>query len=141
MKKESQIIEEVDAIYRWVDDQIQAMDQSCKACGECCDFERFGHRLYVTTPELMHFQYAVGPNIKDMPGGVCPYRVDGQCSVYAHRFSGCRIFSCKGDMEKQNALCEQVIGQFKTLCNQHQIPYRYLYLKAGLEMLVENPKP
>ena len=140
MKQTSQIIAEVDAIYRWADEQIQMLNSSCKACGECCDFEAFGHRLYVTTPELMHFQHTVGPDIKNMPTGVCPYRIEGKCTVYPVRFSGCRIFSCKGDTEKQNALCEQTIGKFKTLCDAYQIPYRYVYLKAGLEMLLKNPE-
>ena len=140
MNDSSQIIQEVDAIYRWVDEQIELLAQSCNACGECCDFEAFGHRLYVTTPELMYFQHAVGPEIKVMSAGVCPYRIDGKCTVYPYRFSGCRIFSCKGDTGKQNALCEQAIGKFKTLCDQHPIPYRYVYLKAGLEMLGESPK-
>ena len=140
MNERTQIIQEVEAIYRWVDEQVELLDQSCHACGECCDFERFGHRLYVTTPELMHFQHAVGPDIKDMSGGVCPYRIDGKCTVYTFRFSGCRIFSCKGDTEKQNALCEQAVKKFKILCDAYSIPYHYVYLKSGLEMLLKNPQ-
>jgi len=134
------IIAEVDAIYRWVDEQVTGLNQPCDACGECCDFERFGHRLFVTMPELIHFQHAVGPEIKVMSSGVCPYRIDGKCTVYPYRFSGCRIFACKGNAEKQNALCEQAIGKFKALCNPYQIPYHYVYLKPGLEMLNENPE-
>ena len=138
MNEHTQIIQEVEAIYRWVDEQVGLLDSSCQACGECCDFERFGHRLYITTPELIYFQHHVGRDIKTMATGVCPYRIDGKCTVYPCRFSGCRIFFCKRDTEKQNALCEQAIGKFKTLCNQYQISYHYVYLKAGLEMLRTN---
>ena len=140
MSEYPKIIAEVDAIYRWIDEQIESLDQLCKACGECCDFERFGHRLYMTTPELIYFQHHLGPQIKEMPGDVCPYRIDGKCTVYPSRFSGCRIFSCKGDTEKQNAICEQAIGKFKALCGQSPIPYHYVYLKSGLEMLLKNPE-
>jgi len=138
MKQDSKIIKEVEAIDRWLDEQLAEMDSLCRACGDCCDFESFGHKLYVTTPELIYFQHHLGPNIKDMPTGVCPYRIDGKCNVYPYRFSGCRIFSCKGDAEKENALCERAIRKFKALCNQHQIPYHYVHLKAGLETLKET---
>ncbi len=138
MKQESQIIKEVSVVYRWVDEQVALLDNSCRACGECCDFETFGHRLYVTTPELMHFQHAVGPQIKAMPAGICPYRIDGKCTVYAYRFSGCRIFSCEGNTEKQNALCEQALRKFKALCDEHQLPYYYIYLQAGLKWLFDE---
>ncbi len=111
------------------------MDRSCRACGECCDFEVFGHRLYVTGPELLHFQHFVGPEIKEMVSGVCPYRVDGKCSVYPYRFSGCRIFACEGESEQGNLLSEQAIHKFKAFCTKHQIPYRYVSLKAGLDIL------
>ena len=114
------------------------MGQECRACGKCCDFEAFGHRLYVTLPELLYFRHFVEPDIKHMPAGVCPYRMEGECSVYAYRFSGCRIFACEGDSEAENLLSEQTVHKFKALCTAHQIPYRYVYLKKGLEMLREG---
>ena len=140
MNQESQIIEKVDAIYRWLEEQLAKLGQSCNACGDCCDFESFGHKLYVTTPELIYFQHHLGLDIKEMSTGVCPYRMDGKCTVYPYRFSGCRIFSCKGDTEKENALCEQAISKFKTVCDKHRIPYDYVYLRAGLDMLRSDPK-
>ncbi len=140
MKPESQIIKEVDAVYRWIDAQVSGMERSCRACGQCCDFDTFGHRLYVTTPELLHFQHVVGPEIKPMPAGVCPYRKDGKCTVYPYRFSGCRIFACGGDSEPQNLLSEQAIAKFKAICVTHEIPYQYMYLKAGLEMLHQGKR-
>lgn len=135
MKQDSQIIEEVEAIYRWIDERVAGIGSKCKACGNCCDFEVFGHRLYVTTPELMHFQQTVGPDIKDMPADVCPYRINGKCSVYSYRFSGCRIFFCGGDSRQESQLSEQAIRKFKALCTKYHIPYYYVYLRGGLEML------
>ena len=130
-----QIIQEVDAIYQWLDEQLSEMESSCRACGNCCDFESFGHKLYVTTPELLYFQHRLGSEIKQMTAGICPYRIDGKCTVYPHRFSGCRIFTCKGNAEKENEICEKAIKKFKFLCEQHDIPYHYAYLQQGLEML------
>ena len=135
MKIDSQIIDAVSDIYRWADEQVARFDRSCKACGDCCDFEAFGHRLYVTGSELLHFQHFIGPEIKEMTACVCPYRIDGKCSVYPYRFSGCRIFACGGNSEQENRLSEQAISKFKAMCTEHEIGYRYVYLKTGLDML------
>jgi hypothetical protein len=135
----SQIIQEVDAVYKWLDERLAQMDSSCRACGDCCDFESFGHKLYITTPELIYFQNRLSQPVKTMTADVCPYCIDGKCTVYPYRFSGCRIFSCKGDTEKENALCEKAISKFKMVCNEYPIPYNYVYLKSGLEMLLRDP--
>ena len=136
MNASPRIIQEVDAIYQWIDQQLAQMDSSCRACGDCCDFESFGHKLYITTPELLYFQHFISPQA--MTTGICPYRIDGKCTVYPYRFSGCRVFSCKGDAEKENALCEQAIKKLKTLCDKHLISYHYVYLKRGLEMMLSD---
>lgn len=139
MRQQAKIILEVGAIYRWLDGQLAGMESSCQACGNCCDFESFGHRLYVTTPELLYFRSRLGEPAKTMTTGVCPYRIDGKCAVYLYRFSGCRIFSCRGDVEKENTLCEEAVSKFKTLCDEHSVQYRYVCLKAGLEWLRPDP--
>jgi hypothetical protein len=140
MKQEVQVIKEVDVIYQGLEGELAKLSQSCAACGKCCDFESFGHRLYVTTPELLYFQRHVGPDIRTMTSGVCPYRIDGRCTVYPCRFAGCRIFTCKGDSEKENQMCEQAVKKFKTLCDKYDVPYHYVDLKSGLEMLIRNSK-
>lgn len=132
------MIQEVERIYQRLDEEIQQQDALCCACGNCCDFESFGHRLYVTTPELLFFLHHIARDIQPMTGDVCPYRMNGKCSVYPYRFSGCRIFSCKGDVETQNFISERIIKVFKSLCEKHSVSYRYVYLRDGLEMLLGN---
>jgi Fe-S-cluster containining protein len=133
-----QIVQEVKAVYQWIEEQLAHIGQTCKGCGDCCDFEAFGHRLYITTPELIFFQHPMESQVKAMTNGICPYRIDGRCSVYPHRFSGCRIFSCKGDPEKENALYEKALKKFKALCDEYKIPYHYVSLRDGLVMLSSN---
>ena len=135
MKQTSQIIQKVDAIYQWLETELASLNPSCTACGKCCDFESFGHRLYLTTPELLYFQHHVGPDIQPMTTGVCPYRVDGQCRVYPCRFASCRIFTCKGDTDTEHRICEETIRAFKDLCDQYRLDYQYVSLQAGLAML------
>jgi len=71
-------------------------------------------------------------NIKPMPSGRCQYNVEGGCTIYEYRFSGCRIFCCNGDEDFQSWLSEEVLKRFKSICMEFQIPYRYTELKAAL---------
>jgi hypothetical protein len=74
-------------------------------------------------------------NIMPMLSSRCPYNIDGKCSVYEYRFSGCRIFCCNGDADFQSGLSEEVLEKLKSICVEFQIPYRYTDLAAGLSSL------
>jgi Fe-S-cluster containining protein len=137
MSANLQIAARVSDIYSWIEDQLlanKAISGNCLACGKCCDFEHFGHRLYVTTPEMTYFVEKLGSaHIKQIEGGRCCYQVDGKCSVHAYRFSGCRIFCCKGGSDFQSELTESALKKFKALCDELQIPYRYVELPVALK--------
>jgi Fe-S-cluster containining protein len=131
---DKEIIARVGEIYKWLDEQLDEQNASCEACGKCCDFESFGHRLFITTPEMIFFAAKIGPgNIKKMTGGRCPYQTDDKCTVYPYRFAGCQIFSCKGSADFQSELTEESLNRFKSLCNEFQIPYRYVDLPTALQ--------
>lgn len=135
------LLRRVSEIYRWLDEQIRRSGDLagfCKACGKCCDFDAFDHRLFVTPPELMYLTAHLGrENIKAMPEGRCPYNQDGKCGIYEHRFAGCRIFCCSGDADFQSGLSETVLSRLKSLCVEFQIPYRYTDLATALNSLVQ----
>ena len=92
------LINKVAEIYNWLDSQIAIKPQDkkglCSACGKCCDFDKFDHRLFVTEPERMFFKAKADSSLKQMRNGICPYNNKGKCSVYDIRFAGCRIFAC-----------------------------------------------
>ena len=50
------LLAEIESLYRNLDTTLAGINDpaSCRACGGCCDFEAFGHRLYVTTPEAVY---------------------------------------------------------------------------------------
>ncbi|TKJ39261.1 MAG: hypothetical protein CEE38_00490 [Planctomycetes bacterium B3_Pla] len=133
---DSQLLKKVAEIYDWLELQIHRINDLagvCKSCGSCCDFDTFDHRLFVTSPELMYFAASLGAeDVKAMLAGRCPYNVGGKCSVYEHRFAGCRIFSCNGDADFQSELSESVLAKLKSTCTEFQIPYRYLDLATAL---------
>jgi Fe-S-cluster containining protein len=168
-KTNSRFLKRVAEIYKWLDSQIRKsvhLAGICDACGKCCDFSKFDHRLFVTPPELMYLAANLdaaltaetaesaekkeknknkikrSDNTKNLGvlcelGGKrkmswCPYNIDGKCSVYERRFSGCRIFSCKGDTDFQSRLSESAVKKFKAICEQFQIPYRYTDLATAM---------
>ena len=133
------VVKKIAALYDWLAGQVRLHPElagACESCGRCCDFDGFDHRLFVTPPELMYLAAHVGrQNIKPMPVGRCPYNVGGKCSVYEHRFAGCRIFCCKGDADFQSELSEAVLTRLKSLCTEFRISYHYMDLAAALNTL------
>jgi len=130
------LVERIAEIYKWLDSQPGGntrMTGFCRACGKCCDFDRFDHRLYVTTPEIMYLAARLGTQgIRPMVDNKCPYNVGAKCTIRNARFAGCRIFFCKGDKDFQSALSNQAIEKFKSICEELRVPYRYVELKTAL---------
>ncbi|MBM4102729.1 MAG: hypothetical protein FJ263_01585 [Planctomycetes bacterium] len=134
-RTEQAVVEAVERIYLSLEAELLQTPDKCKACGKCCDFESFGHKLYITTPELLYFRAVLAKNkipILPMKTGVCPYCKDGKCSVYPWRFAGCRIFNCTGNADLQGELSEKMIRRMKQICLQESLSYRYLDLKTAL---------
>ncbi|MBU1259883.1 MAG: hypothetical protein KKE31_03280 [Planctomycetes bacterium] len=166
-EKTVSICNQVAQIYAWLDENIKNLDLNCSACGKCCNFDSFGHKLFITTPELLYFYENVKP-LRKMTGQSCPYLEDGtpphqftlrqtnlkeslklnrsaskifsqsanwcggKCTARNFRFAACRIFFCKADIEKINKLSEQTIEKFKALCDEFDLPYRYVDLATAL---------
>lgn len=144
-ERHRRIIAEVEALYDWIDSQLRQDPRgagSCRACGACCDFAAYDHRLFVTPPELMYLAAKLDtPQLKGMSGGRCPYQRDLRCTVHEHRFAACRIFCCSGDSAVQSELSEAVVERLKIICDRLEIPYRYQDLATALESLaVDTPQ-
>ena len=125
------IAQKVKVVYNWIDSQIAKDTASCNACGNCCNFDAYDHRLYITSPEALYFKLNVD-QFKHMAGGLCPYNSDGKCTVHEHRFAGCRIFLCEGEDDFQSKLSEQAIAKFRSICKDFAIDYYYADLKTVL---------
>ena len=135
-ERHRQILDGVASLYAWIDGQL-ALDASrsgrCSACGACCDFAAYDHRLFVTPPELIYIAQRLHVSrLKPMTSGRCPYQEAGRCSIHEHRFTGCRIFCCKGDSAFQSELSEAAIRKLKAICERFEVPYRYAELGAAL---------
>jgi len=140
----SQVVERVGRVYQWLDEQLHQAGHkaaACDGCGKCCDFDAFDHRLFVTPPELIYLAANLpGQTLRPMTTGRCPYNIVVKCSVYDYRFAGCRIFCCKtvpneaeaDSKDFQGRLSESALKEFKSICTEFDIPYRYADLAAAL---------
>ena len=134
LKTNEKLLHEVAEIYVWLDSQIdENLSGKCNTCGQCCDFVAFNHRLYVTAPEIMYLTANLNVDtLEPMVTGRCPYNMEGKCSVYEYRFSGCRIFNCKANPNVQSDLSEMALKKLKSICIKYRIPYRYMDLASAL---------
>jgi len=136
---DSRLLKKVAEVYDWLDAQIREsanLTGQCNACGRCCDFAEFDHRLFVTPPELIYLTAKLGAEYpKQMTTTRCPYNVGSKCCVYKYRFAGCRIFCCNADKDFQSRLSESVLEKLKSICAELRIPYRYANLAAALNSL------
>jgi hypothetical protein len=130
-KTNQTICDEVTQIYDWLDSNLKPLVNHCTACGKCCNFDSFGHKLFVTTPELLYFKQNV-KNPKPILMQTCPYLENDKCGARNYRFAGCRIFFCKADTDLQNKLSEETAKKFKSLCDKFDFPYRYVDLTTAL---------
>ena len=121
----------VEQVYTWIDAQV-VNTGDCNACGDCCDFKSFGHRLYITSVEMKYFTEKMGDDLRKMNNNICPYRVDGKCTVYPYRFAGCRIFACGRDEDLESTLSEKTLERFKQIGENNNLPYQYTDLKTAL---------
>ncbi len=136
MTRNRQLLNEVAAFYDWLDCQTRRYNKPeilCSVCGKCCKFKEFGHLLFVTGPELIFLAANRDDKLRKMPDDICPYNKWGKCTVYRHRFSGCRIYNCHADKDFQAVLSESAVKKLKSICETFDIPYRYTDLKTALE--------
>jgi len=135
-QKKPALLNKIEQIYNRLDKQISSnkdLHCGCKACGRCCNFELFDHKLFVTTLELMYLAEKLQTEkLKPASDGICPYNNNEKCTIYENRFAGCRIFFCEGDKDFQSRLSETVSKEIKSLCNEFKIPYQYRELSAAL---------
>lgn len=139
MAQPTTLTQRVSDIYDWLAAQLEEHPDSagtCRMCGKCCNFDSYGHRLFISSPEIEYLTEKISrDNIKPTTNGRCPYNIDGLCTIHENRFAACRIFCCRGDKDFQNRLSEEVLKKLKILCEQLQIPYQYLELPTALNSL------
>jgi Fe-S-cluster containining protein len=119
-------LEALEALYQELDRELPSWGFTCAASGACCDFDVYGHRLYVTTLEAERFFRLAPPRQNEDPR-LCPaYGKDRLCKARAGRMLGCRTYFCgpypNGVPED---LHERYFTRLKALHVAFAIPYAY----------------
>ena len=124
----------MDAIMQTLDEKVADLGGVCQSSGKCCNFDSFGHKLYITTLEMFYFvrqlqkEQAIEtlPSINVPQDGSCSFMKDKLCTARLGRPSGCRIFFCRGANDsEQNALSEKALEQIRKLHEKYFVPYHY----------------
>lgn len=132
--KNSDCLNAVADIYRQLEGTLVTAGGLCRQSGRCCRFQEYGHRLYVTTLEMLFFMAAAPKNFRQkvnddpslLDGTVCPFQMEKLCTVRDIRPAGCRIYFCDGIAQaKQNDLTEKILKQLRELHEQQAVPYYY----------------
>ena len=116
--------------------QIENINPNCNACGNCCDFANFGHRLYVSTGELANLisQEPIDAQIP-IENLKCPYQKDNLCLARNARPLGCRLFFCDDKVNLQyQQIYEAYYDKIKQVHLKFSTAYNYLELSAGLKI-------
>lgn len=146
-KNNVEYLEALKQLYGVIDEHITGVNPRCENCGQCCDFDGYGHRLYVTTLEMGYFikgsqkecTRAKESVWKSSAPGSCPYQKTGKgCLMREYRPASCRIFYCRDlPLGLQNELTEQMLGRLRSLHELFRAPYYYGDLR---EWLVNQPR-
>lgn len=142
----------VGAVLAAAGEEIAGKGAVCQASGKCCKFEKYGHRLYVTGVELLHFAQVEKGRAAAEGGkaGVvslpqffaaeaqegCPYQVEGLCTAREGRPLGCRVYFCDESARGwENELYEKYHGMLRAIHERFSVPYRYVEWRAALREL------
>jgi Fe-S-cluster containining protein len=134
-------VADVERLYDELDRRISARNPVCINRGDCCHFDRFGHRLYVTSAELAYLlARASGPVRPVGSNQPCPYQVENRCTVRVQRPSGCRIFFCDSAAQDwQGPETEATLRRLREIHDRYDLPYAYVEWTAALRALASAP--
>lgn len=125
--------------------EIEARGPACWASGRCCNFEKTGHRLYVTALEAAYTLSRLPPDRvpaleqidQARAQGGCPFQQGNLCSVHEIKPLGCRVYFCDRSAQHwQQDLSERMLARIRAIHDRFAIPYRYAEWRAQLEELI-----
>jgi len=135
------VVEAMRKFFDAADKDIAGRGALCTNRGACCRFGEFGHRLYVTTLEVVYF-LAQHPSPLPVTEDVCPHAIDGMCHARVGRPLGCRVFYCDPQAQDwQGPMTEEMLAQLREMHVQLNVPYAYQDWLAILRRVAEYHWP
>jgi Fe-S-cluster containining protein len=134
-----EVLAAVAEVYAALEAETTRRRPKCFLSGKCCNFEEYGHRLYVTTIELaafVHEHRAAAAPVVSWNGKGCPFQVGRLCGVHAHRPMGCRLFFCdETSTDWQREQYERFHADLKRSHDSLGVPYAYLDWQIAVRAL------
>lgn len=116
----------LEKIYADLDAELPRWEFTCSASGKCCDFDAYGHRLYVTALEAEYFFRVLDRRANDDPRQCPAWGSDRLCTERTGRMLGCRTYFCgpypRGVPEQ---LHPRYHSRIQALHDRFGIPYQY----------------
>jgi hypothetical protein len=121
-------------VYIALQDAIDLRRPLCAASGRCCQFEEFGHRLFVTSAEMGTFLHELGHELPEPSAFGCPFQQRSDlCGVHNIRPFGCRIFFCDAtSTDWQRRQYEHLHASIRSIHEQHEVPYFYVEWREAI---------
>jgi len=127
------------AFYADADAAIAAYRPICRNRGECCRFATFGHKLYVSSVELVYFvRHARSAWREPGESSDCPCQIDGLCAARPYRPLGCRVFFCDPEArEWQGPEYERRLLELRQIGADFGVDYRYVEWLSAMRELTD----
>jgi Fe-S-cluster containining protein len=125
-RSDEAMLESLREIYEQADQSVA--DEVCMGGGMCCKFDLADHRLYVSLGELALLTLEPPPAPQRAWQRRCPYQVGPDCTAYARRPLGCRVYFCRkkvGRGADLQRLYERLHRQIRHLHQSRWQPYAY----------------
>ncbi|TVQ30624.1 MAG: YkgJ family cysteine cluster protein [Phycisphaeraceae bacterium] len=133
----AKVVDALEGVYAEIAEAVNERGPACWASGRCCNFERAGHRLYVTGLEAAYTALRAGFTDLTIDGEGCPYQESNLCGVHAIRPLGCRVYFCdRSSGDWQNELSERMLGEIRAIHDEHGVPYHYGEWRSLLKEIV-----
>lgn len=149
--------EALEGVYREAAEEIRSRGPTCWTSGKCCNFEAYGHRLYVTGLEaactlarhaersaLSLQQLGDAPVLTPQTLGAarqrggCPFQVGTRCGVHLIKPLACRVYFCDQTAQAwQHEAAERLHASVRAVHDAHGVAYIYAEWRAMLELMLE----
>ncbi len=143
--RDPQISGELELLYERIARETAQRQPVCDQSGRCCNFDAWGHRLYVTGLETAYLVTRLDEPLmpervaRAREAGGCPFQKALLCGVHPLRPLGCRAYFCdESATDWQQDLSERMLAEIRALHDRHGVPYRYGEWRVMLEALVEG---
>lgn len=144
----TEVAESIDAIHDEIAEAIRRMGPLCLASGQCCRFERHGHRLYASGLEVARCvaicrKEGRGITVEDVQAAVeaggCPWQDGRLCTARHGRPTGCRVYFCDPRAaEVVPELAEKAHAEIQAIHERFGLAYRYGEWRSMLHLVLSE---